>query len=966
MKDNKVSRKEFLSAITKSLACCSLLGSVPSIARTEGSPSLVGHVISHTHWDRAWYYPFEHFRINMVKLMRKLLDLLDKDPSYKFLLDGQTIILEDFLEIYPGERERIKALVQNGQLAVGPFYVEPDQFLISGESLIRNLMIGIRQAKEFGPVQMEAYLADNFGHPAQLPQILQGFHIRSMLCSANRGMKEDELRKGWARRFVAPDGKSSVILYIMYTYCNFYYWGFDNFNPDKYPTHAPDMDSYTLELAEDKLKDAIAKYKKDGELNTRNLYLGNGIDHQEAQPHVPWLIEELNRSQNEIRLVHSSPKNLIDAVLAEGRKIPELSSPLGEDTLFGTMTSRVYLQTEYTRIAGIIEMVTEPLLSFVNVYGRGHRVFREPHHLGFAYNPGQNWPSFPQYPQGEMEYLWKLLLKNAPHDDICGCSVDAVHQDMENRFKRCSEVAGSLWNDALLVLAGRLLENEPDSVLPRLVIFNPHPFSFTDALTTTLDLEGINKPEELKIVDSAGRELPVAVMQSSPVEYPKFDGNEFNEKNPFIGLHAEFAFRPDLPPCSLSVYKIVRRELTGSSRGAPKNALPSAVEKDGTIEVENSFYTIRFHPDGTFDLYDKQLEKSFPGLGRLEDLGDAGNSYEFKPLEQPATEISSDTTRANLRITTHNDMYTEIEVCLELMLPVSLDELGKSRKEETTANPIKMVYRIPHHRKGGRLTVEIDNKSRDHHLLMWFPGTCRTDQYYYDCKFDFATYPVGYDKARLDSVAMAADGGMAFGIVLDSPTVLESRQGSGASGAELGWSLVRSVGWVSNGLWPADEAQCLRKITRRMEWYTGSEKTVRSCCLQRRRTIHISPPVLGVTPQENRQYVEKHYSDLPLETGSLLKITGEDVHLSCLKKAERNDGWIIRLYSLADHSAKCKLTTHLPVNEAFITDMNEQPSAKLIGSRTMGFNFELGAKEIKTLLLTADSNLIDRSLRKKS
>lgn len=252
-----ISRRDLLSLTAKGMAGVALLGAAgDGLARTaEGPPSLVGHVISHTHWDRAWYLPFEQFRLRLVKLMQKLLPLLEQDPSYKFNLDGQTIIVEDFLQICPRERGRIEKLVRNGQLAVGPFYVQPDQFLVSGESLIRNMMIGIRQAQELGGVQLEGYLADNFGHPAQLPQLLQGFHIRSLLTNVSRGVPKERFEDGWVQRWFAPDGVSSVCAYFMEGYANFYYWGFDNFDPKAYPTLPPDANGWSLEIAAKQLED---------------------------------------------------------------------------------------------------------------------------------------------------------------------------------------------------------------------------------------------------------------------------------------------------------------------------------------------------------------------------------------------------------------------------------------------------------------------------------------------------------------------------------------------------------------------------------------------------------------------------------------------------------------------------------------------------------------------------------------
>ncbi len=962
-----VSRKDFIALTGKGVAGLTLLGGLPATAKTGATAPetlLVGHVVPHTHWDRAWYYPFEQFRLRLVKLMRKLLDILERDPSYKFHLDSQTIVIEDFLAVCPEQRERLIKFVRNGQLAIGPFYVQPDQFLVSGESLIRNLNIGLRQSAELGGAEMVGYQADNFGHPAQLPQILQGFHIGSFMTNMSRGIGREGIKKGRVQRWFAPDGVSSVCAYFMVGYANFYYWGFDNLNPADYPTPAPDMDNWSVGLARKQLEAAVAEYRKDAELDTAQLWLGNGVDHQEAQPHVPRLIRELNREQSQVRLVHSSCRELIEAVLAERRTLPELRGPLVEDSLFGVMTSRVYLQQSYARIAARTEMLAEPLLALADLYCKGHRAFREPQHFGFTFNPGQNWPEYPVYPQAELEHLWKLLLQNAPHDDICGCSVDPVHRDMENRFERCGEIVDSLWNDALLLLARRLQENEPDSTLPGLIAFNPHPFACGDTLRVKLALEGFSDPSELAILDSRGGELPLAVLESRAAEYPLFDGNEFNEKMMFKGLDVEAAFRPELAPCALTRFAVVKRK-TSAAQAAPQ---ATAREQDGTVAVENAFYRLTFKPDGSFDLYDKELRQGLNGLGRLEDVEDAGDEYTFTRFDPPAPAVTAEGSAGRVHILEHNSLFTSVEVSLGLTLPASLTEDRKARSKETVTSPLRLVYEIPHHRKGGALRLELDNRARDHHLFLWFPSGVSAGRFQYDCKFDWAEYPVGYAKARLDSSVVAARKEQAFGLVTDSPTIVETRQGK--DGVEFGWSVVRAVDHVNAGIslryWNASEGQCLRRISRTLEWTSGAPQTVRAACLERRRVILTAPPALSVTPSAKRRYVDSRYSTLPLVAGEpQIAIEGQDIHLSCWKKADSGQGWVVRLYSLADNPSLCRLKTRLPVSAAFTADLEEKPQEKLAGSAENGFELALGAKQIRTVLLMPDNACIESGLATK-
>ena len=151
-------------------------------------------IVSHTHWDREWYQPYHQFRVSLVRVVRELLDRLEGDAEFEhFVLDGQTILLEDYLEIHPEDRERLEKLVVQGSLSVGPWYILPDEFLVSGEATVRNLDIGCKTAKAFGGAQKIGYLPDSFGHIAQMPQILRGAGIDSFVYTRGNGDEIDEL-----------------------------------------------------------------------------------------------------------------------------------------------------------------------------------------------------------------------------------------------------------------------------------------------------------------------------------------------------------------------------------------------------------------------------------------------------------------------------------------------------------------------------------------------------------------------------------------------------------------------------------------------------------------------------------------------------------------------------------------------------------------------------------------------------
>src|ERR687888_484089 len=174
----------------------------------EADPVAGYHVtiVPHTHWDREWYLPFEQFRIRLVRAVERICEVLESEPRFgSFTLDGQSVILEDVLELRPDLEPRIRALLADGRLITGPSYVLPDEFLTGQEALVRNLLIGRAVCEEFGATAMGvAYMPDPFGHVAQFPQILRGFGLDAFIFW--RGLGDDAGRVGVAFDWQAAEG----------------------------------------------------------------------------------------------------------------------------------------------------------------------------------------------------------------------------------------------------------------------------------------------------------------------------------------------------------------------------------------------------------------------------------------------------------------------------------------------------------------------------------------------------------------------------------------------------------------------------------------------------------------------------------------------------------------------------------------------------------------------------------------
>ena len=348
-------------------------------------------VVPHTHWDREWYLPFEQFRLLLGERIDGVLDTLEREPSFaSFTLDGQAIVLEDYLDVRPEHEGRLRALLAAGRLEVGPSYVLPDEILVGGESLVRNLLLGRRVCRRFGVEPSGAgYLPDSFGHPAQLPQILAGFGVRTFLFSRGLGDEIDDL--GVVFRWRA--GPAEVIACQMLPH-------YDNFA--------------RLTWHHDADRRVRAIVERFGELarnaGQNEILLANGSDHLAIEPELPEILEDLAQTFGTSFRIGRYEQHVPAADGLPAHEGELVGSRL-QNVLRGVNSSRIYLKQANER-------AEQRLLSIETAAAL--RTLRED----------------AQYPAAELRLAWRDLLRNHPHDSICGCSCDEVHRDMLVRYEQ--------------------------------------------------------------------------------------------------------------------------------------------------------------------------------------------------------------------------------------------------------------------------------------------------------------------------------------------------------------------------------------------------------------------------------------------------------------------------------------------------------------------------------------------------
>jgi len=320
------------------------------------------HIISHSHWDREWYMAYEEHHMRLVNLVDDLLDLFKEDPEFdSFHLDGQTIILDDYLQVRPERREEVQAAISAGKLKIGPFYILQDDFLISSESNVRNMLVGRKESERWGaPVEL-GYFPDTFGNMGQTPQMMKAAGLSA--AAFGRGVKPigfdnqvlEQSEEAYSSQFSemwweGPDG--TKILGILFA--NWYSNG----------NEIPAEKAAALDFWNQKLAD-VEKFA-----STSHLLMMNGVDHQPVQKDLSKAIRLANELFPDYEFVHSNWPTYLEAVRSD---LPEnLSTVTGEltsqetdgwYTLANTASSRVYLKQWNTKVERQLENVTEPLAS---------------------------------------------------------------------------------------------------------------------------------------------------------------------------------------------------------------------------------------------------------------------------------------------------------------------------------------------------------------------------------------------------------------------------------------------------------------------------------------------------------------------------------------------------------------------------------------------------------------------------
>ncbi|NLV55871.1 MAG: alpha-mannosidase [Acidimicrobiales bacterium] len=748
-------------------------------------------IVPHTHWDREWYRTFQQFRMRLVDLLDGLLDRLDDDPGYAhFMLDGQMAVVDDYLAIRPGEEDRIRRLATAGRLSLGPWYILMDEFLVSGETMVRDLEMGLDRAASFGGAMEVGYLPDMFGHVAQMPQILAGFGFTEAVVWRGVPAEIDAPAFRWR----SPDGSEVVAEFLTDGYSN--------------GAVLPDD-------AKELLARVAAWAERHGPRAGDPLLWMNGTDHLMPQPRLGRLVAEAADLSDDWDLrISSLPQHLaarLDAVERAGgpSTLPEwtgeLRSGARSNLLMGVTSNRVDVRQLAARAEVGLERRAEPLAAL------------------FA--PADAWPA------GFLAEAWRHVVRNAAHDSICACSVDPVVDAVVHRYGEVIDLVDGLVARSLRTIGAAAGGEDP-------VLVNPLAHDRTDLVdlvlegrdeapagTQLLAVHGARRRVDAgsranlgevvgRVLDTDRTITSVEVVEEgatiSVVATAGGDGTVDRDELRRRIAHVSAAGSPATPVTAFrdgapSVRFLARAAAPGFGwrRFAPipaRHPVTAAATADGGARLDNGLVTVEVDPgDGTWSL------GGVAGLGRLVDGGDHGDTYNWCP--PPAGDALVDRPDSvSVTVEETGPLRAVVRIDTRWTWPEAIVEGARAGAVDT---PVSTTLTLHADDEVVRVETTIDNRSRDHRVRVHLPLPERASTSRAGCAFatvtrgleaeggpteqPLPTYPAR-DHVTAGRLTVLTEGVMEYELVdIAGP-------GDAAGGAAtLALTLLRATGLLSQG-----------------------------------------------------------------------------------------------------------------------------------------------------------------------
>lgn len=882
------------------------------------------YYVASSHWDREWYEPFQHYRFRLIDVMDEMLDLLESDPSYSnYQLDGQAVMLEDYLEIRPENFDRLVAQFDAKRLEAGPWYVLPDEFLVSGESIVRNLLRGHQVVDNFTDPMKVGFACDLFGHISQLPQIFRGFGIDDAIVWRGASPSKHGAYFNWQ----SPDG--SKVATFAFGRLGYGLYEFTVREPNRKPDRSLDQRK-ALESLITMVNEEHERIPGDAVL------LFDGLDHIEPEPKTTALLNRARKAGLDVK--HSTLTDFLADLRSQKLKpktfTGELREPAeigGSYMIPGVAASRIYLKQRNARCESMLTQVLEPLATWTTLLGH-------------------------DYPTAYIELAWRYLLLNHPHDSICGCSGDQIHVDMLYRYDQVDMIAERALQMSQRAIADRTklpeLEGDEDFAV---TVFNSSDDPIDGIVNVPLyfSRETKNRFQEwfgyeeivgFRLYDDKQKEVAyqrLDVDKLVPVKYydklAKYHGEKYERVNVAVPVK--------LPPRGWTT-------LCCKPTKEPTRHLGSQLVDDHTFANEHLYVSI--NPNGTLDITDLAADTMYANQLTFEERADIGDGWYHGTAvnDEIHTSIGS---QADIALIHDGPNQTTFRIRVTMNVPkrFELDKRVMKRAQELEELVITSWVTLKAGHAWLEVHTEIENKSCDHRVRALFPTHLDVEQFATDSAYDVVMRNVALDadtfkliEPEVETKPQATwtavnDGDFGLAVVSvgqpevavrdlpDRPIALTLMRGFQRTVAQEGEMGGQMIGRSSHDYWIFP--------------HRGELPRTELCRLGQR----IAAGVQALQTDKKRLPYIKQPAVLDA-SGSWLNLGDGPLVLTACKEAENGEGLVVRLFNPTDEDIDQTLTFASKVDDVELTNLLEEPLDKP-AKRGKTVTVPAGKKQIVTL-----------------
>ena len=875
------------------------------------------HVIPHSHWDREWYFTTSRSKVYLMKDLGDVLNTLENDPEFKyFMVDAQGSLLDDYIKWRPQDKERISKLVNDGRLVIGPWYTQTDQLVISGESIVRNMYYGMKRCESFGKYMNVGYVPDSFGQSGNMPQIYRQFGIEDTLFW--RGVSDDMV-KHTDYNWRGDDGSVVFTTQIPFGY---YIGGNIPEEPEE------NEEFWQKECLE----------KAGGRSATRHIYFPNGFDQAPVRTNLPQLVKERNEKDPENEYVISCIEDYIKDVKSEN---PELEEVQGELVIAKHMrihksifSSRSDLKVMNTQIQNYVTNVMEPLLTI-------------------SYNLGN------EYPHEAVAEIWKLLFENAAHDSMGSCISDTANEDVYVRYKQARDIAVNLVELHSRLIATNV-KNDADMTFTAI---NTLPQKRKDTVIVKTYVPG----GKFAIIDEKGNDVDYTIIKSRDLtDYVLSQTIMLDPSRKFYVpdqvLEVTMAIKAnDVPALGYVQYSI------DTQKDSHKETADKKV-------LENKYYTIEVEENGSLTIVDKANNVTYKNQGILVENGDDGDSFNYSPPRKDM-EVFSNESKCTVKIS-GSDIYDQAEIHFDMVVPADLDERAEGKVSVTML--VDMTVALRKDSKVIDFNVKVDNKGLSHRLCVLFDSQIVSAFNYADQQFGLIKRPNYYEKemklymesmnnktekkAGIQELANWANDQSTW---QEPPISIEPTQSyvsltDGKTGiavipqgvreyevlddSKIRLTLFRTYGFMGkeNLIYRPGRASGERiietpaaQLLKEMEFnfgftsYAGDINDSDIDTLAKQYNTNLEVYTYAEFLNGRLIFSQREIEGQNAKIHSLFETEGNLV-VSAVKKAEEDDGYIIRLYNGKDHKdLDDKIKFNFDIKEAYYTNLKEEKTEEI-------------------------------------